>query len=106
MTVKKAKSAVKPVVKMRKEELVERVMRNLGDACSKLTKTQCADVIDEVYNGLAWALESGQSVTLPRIGTLRSVVTKPRTCKVPGHPERTVDVPAKKTYRFKVSSVI
>lgn len=98
--------ATAPIVKMSKAELVERVKLNLENEGRQLSKAQCSDVVDAVYEGIAHALESNQAVTLPRIGTIRPVVTKPRTSKVPGHPERTVDVPAKKTYRFKVSSAI
>lgn len=95
------------VEKLGKADLAEQLSDAMKAQYGRpMTKTACVDVVTAVYDLLAAALAAGSAVTIPRVGTLKQVTTNPRTCKVPGQPGRTVEVPAKKTYRFKASSNI
>lgn len=88
---------------MTHDELIHEVKTAADDAGIKITKTDTKTVIGLCYNEIFSELENGGSYRLPGIGTLKAVGVAARTSRNPATGE-TIQVPAKKTVKFKIAS--
>lgn len=97
------KSAAAPKAadsKIAKTQLVEMVSDKTG-----LTKKQSEEAISATLEIVVSALQSGQTVGLPGLGTLSVKETAARTGVKPGTSEK-IQIPAGKKVAFKVASTL
>ncbi len=101
-STKKAASAPAPAApeKMNKSQLVEKVAEQTG-----LNKKQADEAVSTMLDTVVAALQAGQSVVLPGLGTLSVKETAARTGVRPGTTDR-IQIPAGKKVAFKVSTTL
>ena len=86
--------------KIAKAQLVEMVSDKTG-----LTRKQSEEAVQTMLECVVSALQSGQSVGLPGLGTLSVKETAARTGVKPGTSEK-IQIPAGKKIAFKVASTL
>ncbi|GHG09909.1 DNA-binding protein HU [Deinococcus piscis] len=100
-TTKKTVPAPTPAAessKMGKAALIAEVSSKTG-----LTRQQASGVTDSVLNAVIEALQAGQTVSLPALGTFSIKETAARTGVKPGTTEK-IQIPAGKKVAFKVAT--
>ena len=86
--------------KVGKTQLTEQVAEKTG-----LTRKQAGEAVDAVMDVVVGAVQQGQSVGLPGLGTFSIKETAARTGVRPGTTER-IQIPAGKKLAFKVATTL
>lgn len=85
-----------PDTTLTKRELAIRIAQETG-----ITQTDIAAIIQLTLDHIVNALASGRHVEFREFGVFEVVERKPRVGRNPLHPEQTVQIPSRKTVKFK-----
>ena len=85
---------------MTKADIVERVYEKIG-----LTKRECQELVDKVFEIIKEALERGEKVKISSFGTFTVKHKKERKGRNPQTGE-TIILPARKVLSFKPSKIL
>ncbi len=85
---------------MTKADIVEKVYEKIG-----LTKKECQELVDKVFEIIKKALENGEKVKISSFGTFTVKYKKERKGRNPQTGE-TITLPARKVLSFKPSKIL